>query len=72
MTEESLSNYTKKAQSLNSKACKITFENLNYSVKVKTNKLEKRAGMGDTKNLDILKNCTGFALPGQTCFIMGA
>ena len=67
---------------------KITFKNLNYSVTVQKTKVDleselpplpgsrdrKKAmkNLTQTKELQILKNCSGFALPGQTTYIMGA
>jgi len=41
-------------------------------VTVKTTEQDRRNGMGATKNFQVLKNCTGYALPGQSTYIMGA
>ena len=38
---ESLSSYTQKAARINKQACKITFSNIDYKVKVPTNKKER-------------------------------
>ena len=51
---------------------KISFENVNYRVTVKSSREERNAGEPAEKNLHILKDCTGFCLPGQLTFIMGA
>jgi len=51
---------------------KLSFQNLNYTVAVKTTKQEASSGMGSYKKVKVLKDCSGFALPGQTTFIMGA
>ena len=45
-------------------ACKLTWKNLNYTVKVKD-----KSGM---KDLEVIKDVSGFALPGQATFIMGS
>ena len=69
---ESLSKYAKEANKVNSQACKISFKNVKYTVTVPTNREERNQGQGNTKQLEVLKDCSGYALPGQTCFIMGA
>ena len=70
---ESLSKYAKDANKVNAQACKISFKNVKYTVTVPTTREErKEPGVGNTKQLQVLKDCTGYALPGQTCFIMGA
>lgn len=51
---------------------KITWTDLNYSIPIKTSQEEQKEGKGKTKLLKVLNNCTGYALPGQTLFIMGA
>ena len=51
---------------------KITWKNLNYSVQVATNKQERVQGRPKTETIQVLKDCTGYALPGQTLYIMGA
>ena len=51
---------------------KITFENVTYTVRIPTTKSERAQGMAKSKDFDVLKNCTGYANPGQTLFIMGA
>lgn len=48
------------------RACKIDFKDVNFTVQVKNKK------KGEAKQLQVLKGCTGTALPGQTTFIMGA
>ena len=52
---------------------KLTFTNLTYTVRVTCTKEEMREA-GNMKYRDevILKNATGYMLPGQTNFIMGA
>lgn len=46
---------------------KITWKDLNYTVQV-----PDPDGPAKTKPFQVLKNLTGYALPGQTCYIMGA
>ena len=43
---------------------KITWKNLSYNVYVSTSKEEKAQGMGKVKQMEILKDCTGYANPG--------
>ena len=62
--EESLSKYAHNAKEVNKNACKISFSNINYTVTVPTNRDERANGMDNTKQLHILKDCTGYALPG--------
>jgi hypothetical protein len=45
-------------------AVKLDFKNLNYKITVKNDKAEIKKGAKATKELHILKNCTGVALPG--------
>lgn len=45
---------------------------MSYTITLNTTKAEQAAGAGKTKNLEILKNLTGYANPGQALFIMGA
>ena len=51
---------------------KVSWENLKFTVNVPTTVEERATGMGKTKKFDVLKGITGYALPGQTCYIMGA
>ena len=51
---------------------KISFENLRLTVQVPTTKLEQKSGMRRTRDFEVLKGITGYALPGQTLYIMGA
>ena len=37
-----------------------------------TNGEERKLGAGKTKPFEVLKGITGYALPGQTLYIMGA
>ena len=43
---------------------KLSFRNLNYSVTLKSTSEEIEGGSHATRKLDILKNCSGFCLPG--------
>ncbi len=45
---------------------------MNYTVQVQTTKLEQSQGMPLKMPARVLKHCTGYALPGQTLYIMGA
>jgi hypothetical protein len=45
-------------------AVKLDFKNLNYKITVKNDKAEIKKGAKAFKELHILKNCTGVALPG--------
>jgi ATP-binding cassette, subfamily G (WHITE), eye pigment precursor transporter len=70
--DDALSSFTQKAAQINENAIKVSFKNICYTVTVETNHVERDAGFGKTKNLQVLKNCTGYALPGQSTYIMGA
>ena len=50
---------------------KISFRNLSHSVTVKSSEEQIKAGEPATKRLEVLKNITGYCLPGQTTYIMG-
>lgn len=62
LIELSLSRSIKNAQL----PIKITWKNLNFTVTTKQSKSKTHQQIG------ILKDCTGYALPGQTLYIMGA
>ena len=51
---------------------KLTFENIEYEVEVEYNKQDKKLKGQDTYRQKIIKNVSGYAMPGQTLFIMGA
>lgn len=51
---------------------KISFKDVNFTVKVPTTKQEQADGYGTTKWFPVLKNCTGYANPGEALYIMGA
>ena len=51
---------------------KLSWSNLNYTVMVPTTKEEQNKELGTKKPQKVLKNLTGYALPGQTLYIMGA
>ena len=51
---------------------KITWKDLSYVVSVKISKVEQEQGKLETKKVEVLKKCSGYALPGQTLYIMGA
>jgi len=57
---------------LNDNAIKMTFKDIKYQVTIPTTKEEKANGMGATKEFQVLKGCTGYALPGQSLYIMGS
>ena len=42
------------------------------TVKVPTTKEDRKLGLGSYKDFQVLKGVTGYALPGQTLYIMGA
>ena len=50
--------------------CKLTFKNLNYHVELGKNTVNQITP--STNSLHIIKNVSGYAVPGQTLFIMGA
>lgn len=50
---------------------KLSWHNLQYTVQVPTTKQERKEGAGNTKAYDVLKGITGYALPGQTLYVMG-
>lgn len=51
---------------------KLSFKNLQYSVRLPTTKAERKQRPEKVKDFEILKECTGVCLPGQTTYIMGA
>ena len=51
---------------------KISFTDIKFQVEIPTTDKEKEETGAKTKPFEVLKNVTGFALPGQTTFIMGA
>jgi len=51
---------------------KLTWRNLNYTVKIKQTREQIKATGQKEVSLQVLKGCTGYALPGQALFIMGA
>ena len=57
---------------LSGDSIKISFTDLNYSVTVKTSKEQQQNGEPAQKELHVLKNVTGYCLPAQLTFIMGA
>ena len=52
--------------------CKISFRNIKFSVDVKSTKQEIADGAAPIKPFEILKDCSGYCLPGELTFIMGA
>lgn len=60
------------SQDIKSIPIKLTFHDLKYTVKIK-NSRETRQLTGKThRKEEILKGSSGYVLPGQTHFIMGA
>ena len=59
-------------QSLSLEQVKISFENLCFTVPVNKPKFLTKKGQQKEETLEILKNVSGYCLPGQTTFIMGA
>ena len=51
---------------------KISFTDVRYSVTVRASREEIRGGAPAVRQLEILKGCTGYCLPGHLTFIMGA
>jgi len=51
---------------------KISFQNLCFTVSLKNDKESIKNGGQAMKQLEVLKNMTGFCLPGELTFIMGA
>ncbi len=51
---------------------KLTFENLEYEVTVKLNENDAQKLGKRTTTQKIVKGATGYALPGQTLYIMGS
>lgn len=43
---------------------KVSWHNLKYTVQVPTTKLERQNGEGDTRAFEVLKDISGYALPG--------
>ncbi|CDW80485.1 abc transporter family protein [Stylonychia lemnae] len=51
---------------------KISFENVEFDVTVRLNKKDAILEKTKTKTLNIIKGVSGYALPGQTLYIMGS
>lgn len=51
---------------------KLTWENLNYEVEVKVNSKDAKDSSKSSYKQQIIKNVSGYAMPGQALFIMGA
>ena len=51
---------------------KLSFTDVNFTVTVEASKEEIEQGAPPTRSLHVLKGITGYCLPGQTTFIMGA
>lgn len=51
---------------------KLTFENLEYEVVVKLNPVDTKKLGKSTASQKIIKGATGYALPGQTLYMMGS
>ena len=55
-----------------SEVCKISFTDVEFAVTIKASKDEIADGSPSEYPLRILKGCTGFCMPGELTFIMGA
>ena len=53
-------------------ALKLSFHNLRYTVTVRASKTEIKGGAEPSRQLEVLKGVTGYCLPRQVTFIMGA
>lgn len=53
-------------------AVKISFRDVRFNVTIRANKAEIKAGAPQERQLEVLKGVTGFCLPRQVTFIMGA
>jgi ABC-type multidrug transport system ATPase subunit len=51
---------------------KVTFNNLEYEIELKVAAGDSKSGKTEMKKSRIIKNASGYVLPGQTLFIMGA
>jgi ABC-type multidrug transport system ATPase subunit len=51
---------------------KLTWDNLNYEVEIKVNPKDAKASGKSSYRQQIIKNVSGYAMPGQALFIMGA
>ena len=51
---------------------KLTFENLEYELEIKLNSHDAKAKGFKTIKQKIVKGASGYALPGQTLYIMGS
>lgn len=58
--------------SFGSEQVKLSFHDIQFSVNVDRTKEEIAQGLGLTRKIEVLKGCTGYCLPGQVTFIMGA
>lgn len=58
--------------SIRSNPVKVTFEDVTFDVTVKLNKKEARIEGKNSKTLNIIKGVSGYAMPGQTLYIMGS
>lgn len=72
MTDENLKQVAENASRSSRNPCKLTWENLRFEVTSVLHK-EEAARLGQkTAKLEIIKSVSGYALPGQTCYIMGS
>jgi ABC-type multidrug transport system ATPase subunit len=51
---------------------KLSWENLNYEVDIQVSAKDAAASGKKSHKLQVIKNCSGYAMPGQALFIMGA
>ena len=62
--QEELFAEAKQAIKRSTNPCKITFENINYSVEISHKKNETLNQVTPTNTLHIIKDVSGYALPG--------
>ena len=62
--EEDLAERAIEACSNNKNAIKIKFENLCYTIDIKSTRKEILKGEPKVRKLEVLKNCSGVAFPG--------
>eukprot|EP00347_Sterkiella_histriomuscorum_P001693 403371041 len=70
--QENLDEITKDAIANRKNPVKLTFENLEYEVEVTLNPKDAKIRGVKTVKQKIVKGASGFALPGQTTYIMGS
>ena len=72
MTQEELFEISREAMTNLAKPVKLTWKNINFTVKVRNTGPTAWIPEERYKDFQVIKNASGYALPGQTTYIMGS